>query len=337
MLDTKESGILDHLEVVSRLLSVGILAVGSEGELEYANPLAARLLGCADAAELRERWPALAPALGVGLAPALGVGLAPARGGSPALRIETARLEGGGAMLLVRARDSLDRADTDLLLAGRMRIMADLHRLFAHDLRAPLNSIQLSLELLAATLADGAAAPSDWGRHVAVMREELGRLNRLLEATLERGEPMGAAAERFDLRDALREIARLMKSQFHKRRVRVDVQLPDQPVWVQAPRDRLAQALSGVLMHACEATPGEGSVRMQLASGSGGAQLCIEGTGAVPREVLAQLEQAAFRPSEAAGAGLYVARRVLESLGGSLAADAVTGPGTRFTINLRLA
>jgi PAS domain-containing protein len=47
----------DRLSAVSSLMDVGVLLVNSSYHLDFANPRACELLGCADAAEVERRWP----------------------------------------------------------------------------------------------------------------------------------------------------------------------------------------------------------------------------------------------------------------------------------------
>src|SRR6187402_1230454 len=111
-----------------------------------------------------------------------------------------------GYCVLLKDPGAVDRLETELVLASQMRSLAHVHRVLAHDLKAPLNSMQLSLELLADSIAsdDAAVAPAAKDRrqrHVSILREELARLDRLLRDTLEPREPSVPAPATFDLRD----------------------------------------------------------------------------------------------------------------------------------------
>jgi signal transduction histidine kinase len=165
--------------------------------------------------------------------------------------------------------------EADRLLAQRMRIVADLHCVYAHDLRAPLNSMQLSLELLAATLSDPGAAPG-WERHLAVMREELARLNRLIESTLERGERAGAERG-FDLREALDEIGRVLKARARRIEVTVELELPQAPVRVAGFRERVEQALLDIVAALLDATPRAGKIALRAQALDDRVEIRIEG------------------------------------------------------------
>ena len=68
-------------------------------------------------------------------------------------------LAAAGYLVLVKDRRTVDMLETDLVLASQMRSLAHVYRVLAHDLRAPLNSMQLAVDLL-----DDAGADPDPSR-----------------------------------------------------------------------------------------------------------------------------------------------------------------------------
>jgi signal transduction histidine kinase len=75
--------------------------------------------------------------------------------------------------------------------ASEMHPLVHVHRTLAHDLRGPLNSMRLALDLLADTIASPAAG--DAGRrperYLAILQEEITRLDRILRALEQKGPP----------------------------------------------------------------------------------------------------------------------------------------------------
>src|SRR5262245_19565784 len=73
----------------------------------------------------------------------------------------------------------------DSLSTARMRCLARLARPTAHEVRGALNSLHVHLELLAGALdTDDPAVQERRARHLAVIKEECGRLQRITDAFL---------------------------------------------------------------------------------------------------------------------------------------------------------
>jgi two-component system sensor histidine kinase RegB len=108
---------------------------------------------------------------------------------------------------------------------------------------------------------------------------------------------------------------------------------------VRVPPRAFAQALRGVLKNALEAAGGAGEVRVDLALAAERWRLAVtdRGPGMTP-EVLAHAGEPFFTTkngdglARGMGLGLFLARVVLERLGGELEIDSALGRGTTVTL-----
>lgn len=345
-----EHSIAGWLDVVSRIMNVGMLLTAPAGKLEFANRLAIELLGCSGEDDLRHRWSEFRRVLQIapGQPPMeakprrITVDL-PLPAGTRFLRLEIHTLHEptcSGCLVLLRDRQAGDILETDLLLASRMRSLVHVYRVLAHDLKAPLNAMQLTLELLAdASGYDGLPdGPARRQRHVEVLREELARLNRILQTMLDQKEPMDAVAHLFDLREVIREIVVLLAPQARAQRVELGIHVPEAAICVRGYRDRLKQALLNIAINALEAMPGGGRLEMRVQLGDTDVTVTVSDTGSgIPDELLEEIDQIYFTTkSSGSGIGLYVARLVVESHGGEIAVESEPGRGATFTVRLPL-
>jgi signal transduction histidine kinase len=237
--------------------------------------------------------------------------------------------------------DALSREalETELVLASQMRSLAHVHGVLAHDLKAPLNAMQLALDLLADSLAEsdpsgGPAAGERRRKYVAILREELARLDRLLRTMLEQKDPIAAVPEAFDLSDIIQEIARLLLPLARRQRVEVRLDLPDGHVTVAGYRDRLKQALLDLALRGLDAMPDGGRLTIAATARGNAAIVTVEDTG--PGDLPDELRHAQPAPGEktASGIGLYMARLVVESHGGEILSEHRRGEGARFRVSL---
>jgi signal transduction histidine kinase len=345
----------DRLGALSSIMNVGVLLLERSGALEFASPMAVRLFGCDSPEALQQRWGEFKGLIHLGgadspsppAAPLRGVIEVPAGGVVRSLRLEIHPLEGEscpGQLVLVKDRRAVDMLETDLVLASQMRSLVHVYRVMAHDLKAPLNSIQLTLELLADSLSDEDPFTAPSGprerrqRHVSILREELSRLNRALQSMLDPGDPLGTVLQAFDLREVAREIARLLTPQARRQRVEFELQLPDGEVKVTGYRDRLKQALINLALNGLDAMAGGGRLTMGVARAET-ARIWVQDSGnGVPEGLVEEVYQSHFtREKSRAGVRLYVARLVIESHGGEMTVGSEPGRGTRFDLSLPLA
>ena len=328
---------------LSRLMNMGILVLDQAADLQFANPLAVELLGGGGAEALKSRWPGLRGELGL-VAERLRAAT-PARlvadTESGSLRLEVYSIEEEpctGYLVLVKDRRAADVLETDLLLASQMRSVPHLYRVLAHDLKAPLNAMQLTLELLSDPLS-GPAEPAREAkrqRYIGVLREEMRRLDRTLQTMLGENEPIGAAARTFDFRDLVRDIAALLTPQARRQRVAIDLRVPEQPVEATAMRDRLKQAFLNVAINALEAMPAGGRLHLALSRDGDGVVLECRDTGpGMKPEQLDEVFQLYYTTKKSgSGLGLYVARLVAESHGGEIRIDSRPGQGTTVALSV---
>ena len=333
------------LEIVSRVMNVGLLLIGPGGRLEFASESALDALDCSRG-DIQGRWPGIRQALHLdernsksATKPWRRTVNVPTPIAHRSLRVEIHALERqSGYLLLLRDRQTGDVLETDLLLASRMRSLVHVYRVLAHDLKAPLNAMQLTLELLADASAyqTGAAGDARRQRHIEVLREELARLNRILQSMLDQKEPIASIAHRFDIREVVREIIVLLAPQARGQRVDISVTLPEEPVQLRGYRDRIKQALINIAINGLEAMPSGGRLEMALDATPSRVRVRISDTGpGIPDDVMEQIDRIYFTTKGSGnGIGLYVARSVVETHGGEMAVSSGSGCGTTFTIAL---
>ncbi|WP_119153397.1 PAS domain S-box protein [Caldimonas tepidiphila] len=125
------------------------------------------------------------------------------------------------------------------------------------------------------------------------------------------------------------------------RRQRLVVELPDEPLVLQADATRLSQALQNVLNNAVKFTPEGGRITLAARREGGGACLTIrdEGSGIAPEmleRIFGMFVQERRETAQAGlGIGLALARRLIGLHGGHIEASS-EGPGTGSTFTIRL-
>lgn len=251
--------------------------------------------------------------------------------------------EAAGYLALFKERRALDALQSDLRLAAQMRHLHRSFRQAAHDLRAPLHALTLNVDLLRGDLADAATHPEQAGREgrerLDLISREIARLSRMLQDLLSQSGPPRDRLRIFGLRRLLTEVVALARPGATRQRVITRLRLPPERVAVLGARDHLKQALVNLLANALEAMPGGGvlDVELDVEDGRAVVRLRDSGQGMSP-DVLARAFRMHYTTKPGgSGIGLFTARAVIESLGGTLELQSQEGAGTVAVIGLPLA
>lgn len=231
-------------------------------------------------------------------------------------------------------------------MAARLEALVGAQETFvadaSHQLRTPLTSLRLRLELLEGSLgatADAAAGGPD----VAAALAEVTRMSRLVDGllTLARAERTGASAtaEVVDLHDVLAD--RLDAWRPVADDEGVTLELEASPTAALATADRLAQVVDNLLANAIEAAPDGSTVTLTAAVGSAGPELHVLDRG--PGLPDAARERAfdrfwsgrrSARGLGGTGLGLAIVRKLVDADGGRVELRDRPGGGLDATVVL---
>jgi PAS domain S-box-containing protein len=242
-----------------------------------------------------------------------------------------------------RAEDELRRVAADLSEADHRK--SEFLATLAHELRNPLAPIRTGLDLLRMAPADKDAL----ARIHAMMDRQLGHLIHLVDdlldiARITRGK-IELKRENVDLKViaqmAVETSAALIESHGH----RLDVDLPEERLPLEADVTRMVQVLSNLLNNAAKYTPAGGRVALSAWREDGHAVVAVSDSGiGIPPdaigsvfEMFTQVRGSLDRAQGGLGIGLSLVRRLVELHGGRVAAfSAGRGHGSTFTVRLPL-
>jgi two-component system sensor histidine kinase ChvG len=243
---------------------------------------------------------------------------------------------------------ALARALSDMSIALRLRI--DATEAFAadvaHELKNPLASLRSAVDTL-----ESIEAPDLRSRLLAVIRDDVGRLDRLitdiadasrLDAELSRTRfgPVDAAALAAGLVEAYRTAG--LPPGLGIAFAGPAEAAPD-PAIVRGDAGRLAQVLRNLIDNALSFSPPGGTVTVSAVRDHGTVRLSVtdEGPGVPPENQRDVFRRFYSQRPEAedfgrhSGLGLSIAGAIVDAHGGSIGvADTATGRGARFTVSL---
>jgi len=229
---------------------------------------------------------------------------------------------------LEQARQSAARASYVGLLASGL----------AHEIRNPLNAMNMNLQMLEEELL---ARPDlvEPG-HVELLestKSEVKRLVRLVNNFLTYARPAQPRFEPRDINLVVREVVRLLEADFRQSRVVLRMDLEPLLPQVDADEAQFKQALINLMVNARQVLKDGGQVTLRTrASSRGEVELEVEDNGpGIPADTRERIFEVFYSSrGGGTGLGLPIARQIVERHGGTVEVDSQEGSGTTFRIRL---
>ena len=231
-------------------------------------------------------------------------------------------------------------------LAELDRLKTEFIGVAAHELRTPVTSMLLGIQLL----QEGAVGPLTSAQQEVVnaTREDLQRLERMMRDLLDLTRlEAGATPPRFESvwpEDLVRGAARALASQAQAKSVELTVDLPSAPQAVWADRGQITRVLVNLVNNAVRHTARGGAVHMAATPTGDGKQVCFSvtdtGTGIPPEYLKLIFERFVQVPGATrggAGLGLSLSRTIVHAHGSEIHAESRIGAGSTFTFTLPVA
>ncbi len=249
------------------------------------------------------------------------------------------------AFFVARVTRSLDQRNAELASererqarSERVEALGTLAAGAAHELASPLSTIAIVAKDLEQRLVREAAPENDL-EDARLVREEVARCRRILDRmTLEAGEHAGQELVPIDIRGLF---SMTVESMSGRERVAIHLAREAEGVTLFVPAEGLAQALRAVVSNALDASAPEQEVSMAALVQGDELWIVIEdrGVGMDAESALRAVDPfyTTKEPGSGMGLGLFLARSVVERLGGELALESQVGEGTRVRVRLPLA
>ncbi len=249
-----------------------------------------------------------------------------------------------GFLYVLRMLNRTRQLEAEAQMADRLAYVGTLAGGLAHEIRNPLNAMNMNVQMLQEELED---TPEDSERKqeyidlLEINRREIMRLERLVSDFLAYARPQQLRPESLDPAALVNEVADFLEADFRRRGVslvrRVDRELPR----FSADAGQLKQALINVMINAADAvSENQGTVEISVSlHGEDGVAIAVadNGGGIPPQEAERIFQIFHSTKKGGTGLGLAISQRIVEAHGGTISAGRRDGGGALFTIALPLA
>jgi signal transduction histidine kinase len=255
-----------------------------------------------------------------------------------------------------RAEQRVRKLERRARAAERLAELGTLTGGLAHEIKNPLSTIGLNIQLLQEDLHNLAqqvdpTTPVHDGlgrveRRLGSLSRETHRLRDILEDFLRYAGRMKLDRVPIDLNQVVDELADFFAAQASQAQVRLRTQLADQPAVAHADASLVKQALLNLMINAVQAMsearehskPHGGAneliVRVQPRKGEIAIHVTDTGPGINPEHVGKIFQPYYSTKKRGTGLGLPTTRRIMEEHGGAVTCHSELGRGTEFVMTL---
>ncbi len=229
---------------------------------------------------------------------------------------------------------AIARANEQIVAAERLATIGKMAAHVTHEIRNPLSSMALNVEMLEEELAGHEEEARSLLRAV---KHEIERLSALSAQYLSVARQRPSTLEQEDLGALVAAAVDFMRPDLRRQQVEVTVEIGDEVPAVLVDAAQIRQAIFNLLRNAREAMPQGGRITVSVRAGEGGGAdvLVDDEGGGVPPEVRTRLFEPFFTTKgKGTGLGLAITRRIVEVHGGTICCQPRAPQGTRFHVHL---
>jgi signal transduction histidine kinase len=207
----------------------------------------------------------------------------------------------------------------------------------AHEIKNPLSTISLNLELLIEEVSEG-DSPRDRRmlKKLLSLQQECRRMGAILEDFLKFTRAGQPELDPSDLNQAVREFLEFYQAEASANGIEISPHLGADLPEVRLDAGLFRQVLLNLALNAQQAMPRGGLVEIQTRVRNGRVELeMIDNGCGMDEKTLSRIFEVFWstKPS-GSGLGLATVKRIVEAHGGQVLVDSAPGRGTRFLISL---
>ena len=240
--------------------------------------------------------------------------------------------------LAARVALAVERAQAVSALedARRLAALGQFAAAIAHDIRTPLSSISLNVQILRRKLE---LSPDD-REHLDIAIEELVRLDKSVAEILDFAKPVKLTPQPVDIGELIETTTRGLSPVLSERGVALHCEAPASQAVVQGDPQRLRQVIVNLVGNAADASqPGAAvTVRARVGAPADAAHVAIEiedhGRGIAAGDLPRIFEPFFTTRPDGTGLGLAICHKVVRAHGGDIQVRSAPGAGSTFTVLL---
>ena len=246
------------------------------------------------------------------------------------------------AVVVAAAYRRVERLRRAARQSERLAELGTLTGGLAHEIKNPLSTIQLNLQLLREDLPSPEEDPAYVRivNRLSTVQKEASRLRDILDDFLRFAGKMELVKKPVEVNRLLEDMVDFFHPQAQVQRVQLRLRKWEGGDLVVPLDERLIkQAILNLLINAVHAMPAGGEIILSARRGGDAAVIEVVDTGkGMDPEVLGKIFQAYYSTKKGGhGLGLAITKRIIEEHGGTIGATSEVGKGTAFRVEIPIA
>ncbi len=220
----------------------------------------------------------------------------------------------------------------EALRAQQMATLAQLATGVAHEIRNPLTSIKMLIQVNRNRFAEEGLPTDD----LELVEHEIRRMERSVNSLLDYARPEQGDIKTFAVQDALSRTVQLIEGRCQSQHVKLIIEGNDVPACIEGDVAQIQQLLLNLSLNALDAMPEGGELTLSVSSNSSEVNVIVSDTGhGISPGIFSQL----FTPFSTSkpngvGLGLGICRRIAEAHQGTITGSNRITTGAQFRLTL---
>ena len=228
--------------------------------------------------------------------------------------------------------------EEQLRQAEKSAVIGRLGSAIAHEIRNPLNYINLTLDHLRSKFAPEDTEKSvTFTKLITQIKSEVARINQQISDFLNYSRPANVNPKPVDARHVIEDSLRIVEAQASENEIRIAVVEHENVPKIMADPEFLRSVFNNLFINAVQAMGNEGgNLNVKISPDDGFVRFEISDTGiGIPEENVSKIFEPYFSTKETGtGLGLAIVQKIVDVHNGTIDVQSNNGAGTKFTVRL---
>ncbi|MGI8638968.1 MAG: sensor histidine kinase [Pyrinomonadaceae bacterium] len=217
-------------------------------------------------------------------------------------------------------------------------VVGRLASAIAHEIRNPLNYINLTLDHLRSKFApENAEKQATFEKLTAQLKTEVGRINRQVSDFLSYSRPLKLDLQPIGLKEVIKDSLRIIEPQADELNIKIGLVERENVTKILGDAEILRSVFNNLLSNAMQAMEKTGgNINMTISPDENFVKIEVADKGiGIPDEHLSKIFEPYFSTKETGtGLGLAIVQKIIEDHNGTIKVESKLNEGTKFTVKL---
>jgi signal transduction histidine kinase len=225
--------------------------------------------------------------------------------------------------------------ETKLRETEKSAVVGRLASAIAHEIRNPLNYINLTLDHLRAKfIPEDDVKREQFEKLTSQLKTEVARINTQISDFLRYSRPLKLALQPTILRPLIDDSLRIIEAQAAEQNIKITVNQADNASKILGDGEILRSVFNNLFINAIQAMPSGGKLDIDITTLEKCVKIEVTDTGGgIPLENIAKIFEPYFSTKETGtGLGLAIVKRIIDEHHGTIEVE--SSEGTKFTVKI---